>query len=222
MTQLTRDEINKLQLRLIYAIIVAGKSSNFAAQKLKIMFPMDTLLQTYRSPFDYLNTLVDYGELQDALIEAQVGNYNKHVKCFTQLCDMASDGLLDLRTCSAETLESIHGIGRKTARFFIIWTRPDARYAALDTHILKWLSRHQKNSPEGKLRYYCLEDPRKVLKKEFKIPRATPGSKKMYLELESAFLWHSDQIDRTPAELDRQIWEMASGKDWDSQFLDVI
>lgn len=45
----------------------------------------------------------------------------------------------DLYTVPLDELLSYPGIGPKTARFFILHSRPDVRVAVLDTHILKYL-----------------------------------------------------------------------------------
>jgi thermostable 8-oxoguanine DNA glycosylase len=46
---------------------------------------------------------------------------------------------LNLRTCTVADLEAVHGIGPKTARMFLLHSRPAQRVAVLDTHILAWL-----------------------------------------------------------------------------------
>ena len=86
-----------------------------------------------------------------------------------------------------EELEEIHGIGPKTSRFFIMWTRPGANYAALDTHILKWLA----------LRGH-------------KVPKSTPSGKK-YKEIEKIFLREAAELGMSPQELDTIIWKSFSG-----------
>jgi thermostable 8-oxoguanine DNA glycosylase len=77
----------------------------------------------------------------------------------------------------------IHGIGPKTSRFFILWTRPHERYAALDVHILRWLRGLGHNAP-----------------------RSTPNGRK-YGELEKIFLSEADKRGLSPGELDAQVWE---------------
>jgi thermostable 8-oxoguanine DNA glycosylase len=101
---------------------------------------------------------------------------------------------INLQTCSPTELETIHGIGPKTARFFIIWTRPDARVAALDVHVLRWL---------------------KTL--GYDAPSQTPSGKR-YVELEIAFLAEADRRRVTPHILDQQIWSTGSRYDQQQSF----
>lgn len=189
--ELTEEE---LQYRIIYSIIVAGKNAKFAEQAAKKLFP-----DSSETPFDVIRRwvafftiswnreIVDFFEDKDMVLyqlkKAKTGNYNKINKCLREL--VYSN--IDLRTCSAEDLEKIHGIGPKTARFFILWTRPDAKCAALDVHILRWLGT-----------------------KGYKVPKATPNGKK-YKELEQAFLDEAEKIGMTPAELDKWVWTEGSG-----------
>ncbi|MFA5048262.1 MAG: hypothetical protein WC516_04540 [Patescibacteria group bacterium] len=112
------------------------------------------------------------------LRETKTGNYNKINKCLREL--VCSN--INLRTCSVEDLEKIYGIGPKTARFFILWTRPNAKCAALDVHVLRWLG-----------------------KQGYKVPKSTPNGKQ-YKELEQAFLDEADKLNMTPSELDKKIW----------------
>jgi len=74
----------------------------------------------------------------------------------------------------------------KTSRCFILHSRKDSRYAGLDTHILKFLKGYG-----------------------FKVPKATPAKKK-YLELEQQFLYIADSQNKSPAELDLEVWNAYS------------
>jgi thermostable 8-oxoguanine DNA glycosylase len=94
---------------------------------------------------------------------------------------------LNLQTCEPADLEKIHGIGPKTARFWILWTRPDARYAALDVHILRWMR-----------------------ERGHKAPKQTPSAPKTYARLEKAFLAEADKRGLTPRELDFKIWQASA------------
>lgn len=90
-----------------------------------------------------------------------------------------------LRTCDAEDLESFPGIGPKTARFFLLHSRPDVECAVLDRHILRWMGQYMK------------------------VPNATPTGER-YRELERAFLSHARRLGKTPAQLDLDIWNEAT------------
>jgi thermostable 8-oxoguanine DNA glycosylase len=96
---------------------------------------------------------------------------------------------LDLRECSVSDLEAIYGIGPKTARAFIMWSRPNVQHACLDTHILKWL---RDQGVEG-------------------VPKSTPTGKK-YLTLEQTYLKMVPE-GKTAAEFDLEIWKEYSGAD---------
>jgi thermostable 8-oxoguanine DNA glycosylase len=170
----------ELQLRLLYAVIVAGKSAKFAEQAMVKLFAGLGGL-----PFHWIQTWFHNGCLDYRLRQAKVGNYGKVFKAFHE----AAFSGLDLRICSPAELEAIHGIGPKTARFFLIWTRPDVRVAALDVHVLRWLR---------DLGYDA--------------PRQTPSGRK-YAELEAVFLVEAERRGLTPRELDEVVWSAGSNRD---------
>lgn len=173
----------ELQARLIYAVLVAGKSANFAEKKFTSLM-RDRVNDL---PFAVINDHVSAGDLDEWLRSLRVGSYGRLAKCFPDLIR------LDPRNCTIPQLESVHGVGPKTARFFILWTRPDATCAALDTHVLKWL------------RYLGYD-----------APKSTPQAGERYGELEQAFLSEAKRRGKTPRELDWAVWEMyASGNNPD-------
>lgn len=124
--------------------------------------------------------LENEGRLTSVLREVRVGNYRKmHIALLT-LFELK----LDLATCTADELERVPGIGPKTARFFLLWSRPTIRHAALDVHILKWL---RKLGHEN-------------------VPVQTPQDRKVYKRLEDTFLAEADKRGIEPARLDKQVW----------------
>lgn len=171
---------NELQARLLYSVIVAGKSADFAEKALG-RFNMHS---RGSSPFEMIRRLVAEDYLKRALELARTGNYAKTAKCFRAL----AEANLDLKTCTPQHLEAIHGIGPKTSRFWIMWTRPESetRYAALDTHVLKWLR-------------YLGHDA----------PKATPTGRK-YADLEQTFLAECDKRGMTARAIDAMIWDFCS------------
>jgi thermostable 8-oxoguanine DNA glycosylase len=180
----SRESEAELQWRLVYSVIVAGKSAAFAEKAMRRLFPK----QDTDAPFDSirLSILPDrYGLLDNRLRAARTGNYRKLNRCLRELVTAN----LDLSTCEPFELEAIHGIGPKTSRFFILWTRPEALYAALDTHILKWLR-------------YLGHDA----------PMATPSSPALYAKLEKIMLAEAAARQMTPRELDATIWEWCNGR----------
>lgn len=171
--------LDDLQARLIYSMIVAGKAADFANQVIDRLLagkPQGVL------PFAWLRTLTD-DQLEAALREARSGNYTKLTRGLRELVDAR----LDLVRCTPAELQTVHGIGPKTARFWILWTRPGARYAALDVHVLRWL--------RGK---------------GYDAPTSTPADPKTYDQLERAFIAEADQRGMTPRELDFAIWQAGS------------
>lgn len=168
----------ELECRLLYSCIVAGKSAKFADS---VMHRFLTMCCIDRTPFETLRA-VNKGQLDAIVRQLRTGNYSKLIQCFWEL----GRANLDLRTCTPEQLETIHGIGPKTSRFFILWTRPGAEYAALDVHVLRWLRSLGHNAP-----------------------RSTPSGSK-YAELEKVFLDECRARGKKPRELDAEIWAAGS------------
>lgn len=167
----------ELQWRLIYSVIIAGKNANFAQAKTHALL---CLRRRDELPFQYLARLRSRNRLGQHIADCRIGNYTKFGQAILDLLDSN----IDLTTCTPGDLEKIHGIGPKTSRFFIMWTRPDARHAALDVHILRWM--RENGYPHA--------------------PKATPGTAKLYAELEAAFIAEAEKRGKTPRELDLEIW----------------
>ncbi len=164
----------ELQARLIYSVLVAGKSAKFAEKK-----TLDLIgKRVDELPFDIISDHIEFGALDEWLRELRTGSYTRLLKCFPALIE------LNPQTCTLRELEAVHGIGPKTARFFILWTRPDAVCAALDTHVLKWLK---------SLGYDA--------------PKSTPPAGPKYEGLEQAFISEAVKRGKTPRELDFEIWD---------------
>lgn len=166
----------ELEYRLLYSMVVAGKSADFAEKKMRafLQYHPDAV-----SPLTYVRDLARNKLLREHLVKAKTGNYDKLTQGFTAV----ARGGLNLRTCDILMLQAFHGIGPKTARFFLMWTRPWAQHAALDTHVLKWLQM---------LGY---KD----------IPRSTPP-RGIYSKIEKIFLSEAKMRGVTPVDLDSMIW----------------
>ena len=164
-----------LQRRFVYCAVVAGKNARFAANAVNRLFD-----PANADPFDLINVWHGCGALENQLRMARTGNYRKLTRC------LPAATRLDLRTCTVEDLESIHGIGPKSARFFMLWTRPDSEVAALDVHVMRWLRRQGHDCPES-----------------------TP-SRASYPKWERAYLEEARSRSLTAAQLDAQIWERNS------------
>ena len=170
-----------LEARLLYSVVVAGKNAKFANDVIRRWLVYNMLSD--ETPFEIIRKLDATGKLESSFRLARTGNYGKVTAAAR---GMANAGL-DLLTCTPEDLEKIKGIGPKTSRFFIIWTRPDECYAALDVHILRWLREQGHDAPNS-----------------------TPQSTKRYRELEQIFIKEAADRGKTPRELDEEIWCAAS------------
>lgn len=184
----------ELEELLLFCIAVAGKSSKHIEKALDKFLNLRFNLNraTPLRPFKFIRFMNKFTKvtgckdiLKNRIINSGLGQHNKLTKSFTEI----SESGLDLRKCSVNDLMQIHGIGPKTARFFITSSRPNQKVAILDTHILKYISKHKEN-----------------------VPKSTPSGKK-YIELEKWFLNHCEEIGiENIAEFDLQIWRQYSGR----------
>jgi hypothetical protein len=196
---LTNEELEE---HILFWVCAAGKNGRTAARCLDKF--LGIVKGTNQSPFEalwlkgyedatvfrlsskYINIINKHKCIPEIMKSCGIGCFNQKARTFIELAN--SD--LDLKACTAEDLEKIYGIGMKTSRCFILHSRKDARYAGLDTHILKYL------------RAKGVEN----------VPKTTPGSKKEYLRLEKEFLRLADEVDMSPADLDLTVWRKYSIK----------
>lgn len=139
----------------------------------------------WMTPLEYVDWLMWSETFSAKIREYGLGKYNVLTKTLNQIIQFR--GWLDLVTL--DDLESVHGIGPKTARFFLLHSRPDQNLAVLDVHILRWM-REQLGVAT---------------------PKQTPTGKK-YRELEAIFLTEAAQRGTTAAQLDLDIWKQYSQK----------
>lgn len=173
------ESLFDLQYRLLYATVVAGKKYTFAEN---IMEKFLRLLDKEELPFDYLRKVVEHKTLHTIVHLLRTGSYKRIERCWAEIIE------LDPETCTVEELEAVHGVGPKTARFFVMWTRPDEKVAVLDTHILRWLRELGHDAPQS-----------------------TPPAGPKYEALEQVFLLEAEKRGMTPKQLDTEIWETYSG-----------
>jgi len=169
--------INELECCLLFCVVVAEKKASIQIRLLH------SFLNGSTNPFEYIRELDENGKLAFQLKESRLGQYTRLAACFRELAN--SD--LDLFTCTVNDLESIHGIGPKTARFFLTCNRKNARYAVLDTYILRFM--------------------RDVL--DITAPSTTPHGNE-YLRLEKIYLSLVDHLNVNLAEFDLAIWNSYS------------
>ena len=178
----TKEQLEEV---LLFWVLAAGKNAITASkclENLMVNLHEKFSLSLY-NPFECLRKIKkeDLGVL---LRSHGIGCYNNKAKTFYQL--ITSD--LDLRTCSADELEDVFGIGMKTSRCFIIHSRRDANYAGLDVHLLNFLR-----------------------DKGHDVPNQTP-TRKSYLEIEKIFLDIVRKSGMSVADFDLKIWKEYSGR----------
>jgi hypothetical protein len=174
----------QLEEFILFWVCAAGKNGRTAARCLDKFLTM----QDAPSPFAAVMKLETLPYLPGVLKECGIGCYTSKARTFFELAISNFIGKLDLRTCTASDLESIHGIGPKTARCFLLHSRKNAQVAGLDTHMLKYLR-----------------------SLGFDAPKSTPTGKK-YLDLEKLVLHIAKEKNMTPAELDLKVWNEYSVK----------
>jgi len=170
---LTDDE---LELNLLFWIFAAGKNGHTSAICLKNFLDYFGEASKETTPFKIILSIKN---LPFALKKFGVGCYNNKSKTILNLINKN----LDLKKCSVEELESIWGLGSKTARCFLIHTRKNQRLAGLDRHILSFLKDLGYN-----------------------VPKQTPN-KNQYKKIENIFIEIADKLNKTPSELDLEIWK---------------
>lgn len=175
----------ELEAFWLFSLFVAGKNSDYAGRCLARIINRSDSVWDGLSPFEIFRTMTET-QIRNVLVASKIGQYGRLTKAIQQSVN------LDLRTCSLEDLLAVHGVGPKTARFFLLHSRRDAEHAVLDTHILSWLRSHG------------VEDA----------PKATPQNAKLYSQLEETFLRLAELwFPNVPlAEVDLLIWMQESGR----------
>lgn len=182
----------------VFCVVVAGKnaiSSAKAVYKLEDYLSLSLIAlcdKTFLRMIDYYVEQSGLDKFAELLKMSGVGCNKAKSKTLAVLAHRVGLGETNLRTCSVEDLEQISGIGSKTARYFILHSRPAQRFAVLDTHILKYL---------------------RSLNLSINVPMSTPpkGSK-VYKMLEATFLKQCDVQNKTPAVLDLELWNLYRNK----------
>tara|TARA_B100000131_G_scaffold311493_1_gene344417 strand:- start:6833 stop:7474 length:642 start_codon:yes stop_codon:yes gene_type:complete len=183
---------NKLQAFWLFCMFVAGKNSDYASRCLSRLLHAAKLGE--EPPFNYFRSIGETG-VHNALVASKVGQYGRLTKGIMQSLD------LDLANCELKDLLAIHGVGNKTARFFLLHTREGCEYAVLDTHILSWL------------RDRGVHD----------VPDSTPTNNKEYKRLERAFRYLSRLAypGLSDSQIDLLIWSGESGRLSGDEYFDM-
>lgn len=169
----------ELELFWLFCAVVAGKTATTQARLLaSFLEGLEANPHRPESPFQRIYLCMRQGRLLESIKQSRLGQYNR-------LHNLMVDSLvLDLRNCSIERLEQIRGCGPKTARMFLMMSRPNQRVAALDTHVLKHLRANGIDAP-----------------------KATPPAGKRYRELEKEFIKLADKSGQSVAEYDLSVWK---------------
>ena len=177
---------------LLFSIAVAGHNAASTASALARLLESLRWPSHFDTPFAAICGFLPWDLvtrrqkfLAYEMRKAGMGCYERNSTSFIQV----SYRNFDLRTCSIDELQLVYGIGPKTSRFFITYTRPEEadNYAILDRHILKWM-RHTLAIP---------------------VPMSTPQSTGRYAELEQLFIQEANERGMLARDLDTQIWKEA-------------
>ena len=165
---------------LIFSVIVAGRNAKMAVEKTWRLLEFTWGEET---PFDLIKHYIDHNTLTQKLKSLKIGQYTRIEKALRDIIN------LNVETCTLDDLLACHGVGNKTARFFLLNTRKNAEYAVLDTHVLKWL-----NSLFGNW---------------MSVPKSTPtsGSRYALWEYKAIQAMKKEYPERTLAQADFEIWK---------------
>lgn len=186
-TKFDRTE-EELELFLMFCCVVAGKTAITQAKLLeKFLLSLPVPVGIPDGPFARIAASggPHSQKFLDLLEASKLGQYRKLRQCFIEIKSFLQ---WSLSNCTVEELESIHGIGPKTARFFLLHSRKDQKLAVLDTHILKYL------------RDNGVVDA----------PKGTPGGA-LYKRLEQQFIALAESSGKSIADFDLEIWRKYSG-----------
>lgn len=179
---------------LLFCIAVAGKESSRTKAALNML--LIELLQdadTMKSyPFDLVEWAAGQGVLGDYLRRSKIGQYTRIERAFTEVArrfnlnttEIPKKGArMPLERITVQQLESVPGIGPKTARYFVQYAQGRTDVAAIDTHLLKWLR-----------------------DLGYEAPSSTPPAGPKYRTCEAAFLHECEKRGVNPVDMDFKVW----------------
>ena len=132
-TRFDRTE-RELQEYLMFCLAVAGKKATVIASKLNELL---TPMQPGEDPFSYVLRLQSHGLLEAELMRVRMGKYSLLRHAYPTIA-MRFSGRLS--SVPISELETVKGIGPKTARYFALHSRArPGDIAVIDTHVMKYL-----------------------------------------------------------------------------------
>jgi len=160
----------------LFCMFVAGKRADVQAQKLF------AFTQEIKGVSELLR--IKEAEIGIALRKVKAGKYALLETGIRQTVNHLLANPNFLRLAHVDQLSSIFGVGPKSARFFLVHSRPNQQLAVLDTHILAYLRSRGVTAP-----------------------KSTPSSRVVYLMLEQRFLSFVEESGLSVAEFDLQLWK---------------
>jgi hypothetical protein len=169
-------ETNLLQELIIFAVCVAGKPALRTARL------VDELLRQSKgdTPFERINHLIEKDWLYHRLFTLRFGQYTRIHNALRHVIR------LDTADLTVGRLEMCPGVGPKTARFVMLYHKPELGCVPLDTHVLAFLRNCGYNAPQ-----------------------TTPQKGRRYRELEEAFRAEAKRRGMSVVELDQLVWRNA-------------
>lgn len=132
-TKFDRSE-RELQEYLMFCLAVAGKKATVIAAKLDEML---SGMKPEEDPFSYVLRLHSHGLLEAELMRVRMGKYSLLRHAYPMI---AMRFIGRLSSVPISELETVKGIGPKTARYFALHSRSHpGDIAVIDTHVLKYL-----------------------------------------------------------------------------------
>jgi thermostable 8-oxoguanine DNA glycosylase len=132
-TNFSRSEA-ELQEYLMFCLAVAGKKASMIAGKLHAFL---SGMHSGEDPFQYVLRLHATSLLEAELRKVGMGKYDLLGKAYPAVAEQFRGRLAHV---PISELESIRGIGPKTARYFALHSRrTPGEIAVIDTHVMKYL-----------------------------------------------------------------------------------
>lgn len=171
----THAELEEL---ILFSVFAANKPAKVTATKLDWFLTQQDCKRRKGSPLKKVRSLILARLLERQLKWARLSPYKKNIIACYNLSELP----WYLDEITVDQLTQIHGVGEKTARMFLLYSRPDQRLAVLDTHILRWMR-----------------------ERGHEVPKWHPTGN-VYRKLEVSFLNECTAAGKSPLEMDREIW----------------